>query len=86
MVFNLLLFILRTRDPTYFKTCKVSVNALIKMLIHSCLGSNLYLQLELTQKKTMKLWELSKEASKRIHSSYMISYKFMLKQVKLQLF
>ena len=29
----------RDNDPEYFKSCKISVNALIKMLIHSCLGS-----------------------------------------------
>ena len=28
-----------SRDPNYFKKCKISINALIKMLIHACLGS-----------------------------------------------
>lgn len=26
-------------DPEYFKKCKISVNAALKMLIHACLGS-----------------------------------------------
>ncbi|KAM3139878.1 hypothetical protein pb186bvf_008120 [Paramecium bursaria] len=29
-----------SKDPNYFKKCKISINALIKMLIHACLGKN----------------------------------------------
>ncbi len=32
-------YFIREYDPNYFKNCYISMNAVIKMLVHSCLGS-----------------------------------------------
>ena len=35
----------REEDPKYFKNCHISINAVIKMLTHACLGSSILLNI-----------------------------------------